>query len=384
MRTSLHVRFTILFLVVATIFEWHDLVKIYNDLARRQESVEIFLLAPTTLSSTRSRSSRRGVSSHDRINQEQGEGEEITDAPSPEVVVAAGAGAVTTDEDDGDTTTTTEDNNKETSEDDVEPSAPAADNKNHHQPDDTKNHHSGGIPHRLIFTYKWNLLERQEPRHFYDNVLHTIRAYQAVWGVNDCTIVFLDDESCRTVIDATAPILRPYFDNEPKGSFRSDICRVVELYARGGYYFDIDMELIDQPFIMEDAADDSQQASTFGTAVEAGAGHFFQSFLISAPGNPILKLAFAKIRQFYDDRSPRQYMHMGPYTLKAAYDELHGETNATLLQEVNLEDHSALSYYPNLQRRKGRGCCCNYVLLYHNVPYFYSRMVGAGFHCDYP
>jgi Glycosyltransferase sugar-binding region containing DXD motif len=384
MRTSLHVRFTILFLVVATIFEWHDLVQIYNDFARRQESVEIFLLVPTTLSVTSTSSSStssRGVSSvvrfkNDGINEE---GEEITDS-TPQEVVAAGESAVTTDEDDGGTTTTTEDQETEDAEPFVAVGAPA---DKHHQPDDQSNHNKG-IPHRLIFTYKWNLLERQEPRHFYDNVLHTIRAYQAVWGENDCTIVFLDDESCRTVIDATAPMLRPYFDKEPKGSFRSDICRVVELYARGGYYFDIDMELIDQPFIMEDHADDSKQASTFGTAVEAGAGHFFQSFLISAPGNPILKLAFAKIQQFYDDRSPRQYMHMGPYTLKAAYDELHGETNATLLQEVNLEDHSALSYYPNLQRRNGRGCCCNYVLLYHNVPYFYSRMVGAGFHCDYP
>ena len=37
------------------------------------------------------------------------------------------------------------------------------------------------IPQRLIFTYKDNLLQTQEPRVLYENVMLTIAAYRAVW-----------------------------------------------------------------------------------------------------------------------------------------------------------------------------------------------------------
>jgi Glycosyltransferase sugar-binding region containing DXD motif len=233
-----------------------------------------------------------------------------------------------------------------------------------------------GIPHRLVFTYKWNLLERKEPKRFYDNVMRTIRAYEAVWGKHDCTVVFLDDDACRRVIQTTAPELLPYFEKEPKGSYRADICRVVELYANGGYYFDVDMELINEPFVVD------SKDTTFGSVIEPW-GLFFQSFLFSEAGNPILKLSFEKIRLYLDNPYPRRlFFHLGPSTLKAAYDELKG-ANATLLQEVNLKNHPA-SYLPQVPRRKGKGCCCNYVVLYNGVPYFYSRIVGAGSNCDFP
>jgi mannosyltransferase OCH1-like enzyme len=416
MMSRLRGRVALLFCIVASLIWWlvfQELVQIYQDVSGRQQVMEdVLFLAPTndsnSSSSTTPRSSNNRDEDHDEVDDEDDDDddEDGRHSSSQSLPPKVGDLVIVTNEDhDRDVVDDDEDGEEDVEKDgeketkelsaDADAAAAAA-VAAETTTNDNKVRGNNRIPHRLVFTYRWNVLERQEPRHFYDNVQRTIAAYQTAWGVEDCQVDFLDDTACRAVIATTVPALLPYFDREEKGSFRSDICRVADLYAHGGYYFDVDMELIDQPFLLDDVDTKTNQGGIFGTAVEAGAGHFFQSFLVSTAGHPVLALAFDQIRQYYDNRSiSRQYMHMGPYTLKAAYDEWrrgngannNNKENATtvvLLREVNLDDRSVLSYHPELPRRRGRGCCCNYVLLYNDVPYFYSRMVGAGFHCDFP
>jgi hypothetical protein len=417
--SRLRPRVALLFCIVASLIWWlvfQELVQIYQDVSGRQQVLEDALfLAPTNHSSSGSSSTTRTSNNRDEEDDEYDDDGRHSSTQSPPQPVEDLVGVTNEDHDQDVVVDDEEDGEKETKElsagadadaDAVAAAAVAAvTTTNDNDNGDNKVRGNNSVPHRLVFTYRWNVLERQEPRHFYDNVQRTIAAYQTAWGVEDCQVAFLDDTACRAVVATTVPTLLPYFDREEKGSFRSDICRVADLYAHGGYYFDVDMELIDQPFLLDDVDAKTNQGGIFGTAVEAGAGHFFQSFLVSTAGHPVLALAFEQIRQYYDNRSvSRQYMHMGPYTLKAAYDEwrrrndannqenattvvLLREVNATtvvLLREVNLDDRSVISFHPELPRRRGRGCCCNFVLLYNDVPYFYSRMVGAGFHCDFP
>lgn len=255
------------------------------------------------------------------------------------------------------------------------------------------------IPRRLLFTYKWKIFDdKRTPQHVSDNVQQTIKAYRHYWRGKDVEVVILDDAECLVHVNVTAPFLVPYFQREYMGAYKSDICRVCYLLRYGGYYFDVDMETI-QPYGAEPNV-------TFVTVYEASSNrYFFQSFLASAPNNPILRQSLQEIKLFYDQNMRRRvgaaHLHMGPYTLKQAYEKVIQNspsmavkdssaatmptttttTTTTLLQEVNLMDDP--TRFPNLTRRVGKGCCCNYVVTDSTTAYFRSRMVGAGPHCDF-
>jgi mannosyltransferase OCH1-like enzyme len=100
------------------------------------------------------------------------------------------------------------------------------------------------IPRRLLFTHKSNILETKDPPLFYENVQKTVKIYREAWGEPDAPIWFLDDADCRSAVYAAKPNLVTYFDREPHGSWKADICRVAALYLTGGYYFDVDMEAV--------------------------------------------------------------------------------------------------------------------------------------------
>lgn len=238
------------------------------------------------------------------------------------------------------------------------------------------------IPKRLVFTYKWNLLERKEPGHLYDNVVHTVEGYKASWKGFEPEVVMLDNDDCRKIIDRAAPFLMEHFEKEEKGSYKADMCRLATLYESGGYYFDVDMELV-EPFVAPLGVD-------FVTVVEGESTYFFQSFLATSPKHPVIERALHVVQEYYEkDRYSTwpQKTWMGPYTLKHAFDDCYRAaterlTNVYLLKELKLSP----GVYDNLERRKGNGCCCNFVVQDQDQkqPYFYSRIVGSGGHCDFP
>ncbi len=99
------------------------------------------------------------------------------------------------------------------------------------------------IPHILWFTYETNILLSKEPNIFYQNVMHTIDAYNQTWGTgvpkkeninNELQVRFLDDPECSKLVEEAYPELSTYFAQETNGAFRGDICRVAALYLNGG------------------------------------------------------------------------------------------------------------------------------------------------------
>ena len=75
------------------------------------------------------------------------------------------------------------------------------------------------IPHRLIFTHKYNLFDCSTSAHIMtppdlynlaENGKATVNAYRKIWP--DLEVVFLTDEGCRRVINASEPRLLPYFE----------------------------------------------------------------------------------------------------------------------------------------------------------------------------
>ena len=105
------------------------------------------------------------------------------------------------------------------------------------------------IPHRLVFTHKYNIFDCSISSHIMtppdlyavaENAKATVNAYRQVWS--DLDVVFLTDDDCREAISASEPQLLRYFENL-KGMYKADLCRSAFLFTHGGYYFDVGRQL---------------------------------------------------------------------------------------------------------------------------------------------
>jgi len=311
-----------------------------------------------------------------------------------------------------------------------------------------------GVPYNLIFTDKENVLETKSPREIYDNVMRNIFLYKAAFSspndknVTEMTdeeilsnVYFLTDKDCRRIIaEVTSSFhnddglgenktntLLGYFDREPVGMFRGDICRVAALYKYGGYYMDVDLKTV-TPYIVgrgqsnhihhdnndmriiNGGADDvgRDDDSTFVSVSSTMPGNipcprapFFNAFIASSAEHPILKRAlnetmiewYDKHSQFRNWTNPKWnplwrsdkcsgFNMMGTDTLSRAYYKVQDANNKAgysennkfhLLEEINLSDQPGL--YSNFTRQEGVGCCCQYIVHdpVNGVPYFFSR-----------
>lgn len=230
------------------------------------------------------------------------------------------------------------------------------------------------IPRRMVFTYRYNLLARprdQIPRKelaFYDNVKKTIAAFREEWDDPDAEVVFLDDDACVDIINHTEPELLPLFFKK-RGMYKGDICRAAELSERGGYYFDIDMEVI-MPFV---APNNVSFVTVWG-----GIFHeFFQSFIAASAGNAIVRQSMREMLGYLNVTTKRKLRgNIGPITLLMAYDAATKEERekAVLLKETGGKN---IKYTNITQRGQSNGChwVVHDPLKQH--AYFYSRIVGS-------
>ena len=104
------------------------------------------------------------------------------------------------------------------------------------------------IPRRLIFTYKYNLINPFENDPLFDekdpltsNVQNTIDKYKQYWKSkdhadnhtvhdNEIVVSFLSNKDCIEVIQQAEPKLVKHFNEEGRGDFKAGICRITELY----------------------------------------------------------------------------------------------------------------------------------------------------------
>ncbi|KAL7572105.1 hypothetical protein ACA910_001743 [Epithemia clementina (nom. ined.)] len=147
----------------------------------------------------------------------------------------------------------------------------------------------------------------QHDQQFLLNVRWTIQMYVTAWQQLSTTtstspnttttttkprIWFLEDTDCACVIRRVEPKLVPFFETEPMGKYRGDVCCAVALYLSGGYYFDVDMKAI-QPYVP------SSPAITFDTAMTESQESHFNSIMVAAPRHPILYWSLQIMLQLY-------------------------------------------------------------------------------------
>lgn len=295
----------------------------------------------------------------------------------------------------------------------------------------SKNTTSSLIPHRLVFTYHSNILQTKTPLHFYDNIQATIDHYHRLWQ-SPPLVDFYDNTACQQLLERVEPRLVSFFTSERHGAFQGDICRIAALYETGGYYFDIDLRVV------EALVTDRRFASVWMPQRDG----LFQAFVAADAGSPILRRALDGMLDYYQSLSTlqgqlpqgnkvanqdgldgilqafaatagqtltsKQYQAMvgrlverfhrhehmagglvGPSTLKVALDEileegLIDENDILLLQETNIGDNATEpgALFPHVERQHGSDTGCNYVVHNDSRVYFFSRILGASVRCQ--
>ena len=172
------------------------------------------------------------------------------------------------------------------------------------------------IPRKLWFTYKDDLLKTKQPTHYYENVMKTIDAYRKAWGDPDAEAHVLSDDDCSKILIQINKELLERFKAETVGAYKGDICRLGALYLYGGYYFDVDMQIV-TPYIVP-----SDVSFSTSTAVH---GYIFNSFMASTPKHRILEFYLEETLIFYDDKDAHLCLEhnnlrlLGPCLLNVAY-----------------------------------------------------------------
>ena len=203
---------------------------------------------------------------------------------------------------------------------------------------------------------------------------------------------FLNDKTCLQLIQSIEPQLIPYFQKEKVGQYKADMCRVMALYQKGGYYFDTDMQVIQPLHLSSEITFTSPWEAHEGRTEKVG---IFNSFIAAAPHHPILNYTIQSMLKYYK-KEIKLSTWMGTGTMYLAYQQFVTEQQQQQQQgnthnndwplDMNLAE-TLLSNNPRYdtfpRHENGQGCCCDYVVHNNtsNVIYFYSRIVGAGDFC---
>ncbi len=108
------------------------------------------------------------------------------------------------------------------------------------------------IPHQLIWTHQDNLFDclnlasnstTPQLYELAENAKAAVNVYARIWP--NLRFTFLTNDDCIDLINRTDPDLIPYFEYLP-GMYKADLCRATDLTLHGGYYFDVDI-LVVQP-----------------------------------------------------------------------------------------------------------------------------------------
>ena len=261
--------------------------------------------------------------------------------------------------------------------------------------------HIARIPEHIIMThYAKDFFAMEE--HFKSNAIKTIFEYTDAWkkkrlGMKQVYrqrkldvsidslppgVWYLNDIECMESINRVEPELVVHFLNETVGKFRADICRIAALYEKGGYYFDIDMEVV-RPIV--DVSPETTFISVTSPALDGKT--FFQSFMAAAPQHPMLRLNLDLFLKHYRSiASTGEGIFktlIGPEALRASYLQFYSKDESKFWpSDMSLSEDHLDKTYPRLYRR-GDQYDCRWIVrnATQDVIYFYSRFVGSGKLC---
>lgn len=165
---------------------------------------------------------------------------------------------------------------------------------------------------------------------------------------------WLDDSACTAYLEEHfGQLFKSRLVNEPRGSFRGDICRAAVLYREGGFYVDLDVQM---RVPLTSLVDNN---TTFMTAFTAD-GAILNAIIATEPRNPVMAETLRELRRWYDGEAPHYASFeeetsnewMGPMTM------LRG-----LRRVMNVQCPSA--YLPEMRIKHRWTCGTQRMVTYH-------------------
>ena len=231
------------------------------------------------------------------------------------------------------------------------------------------------------------LLNGKGPLHAIGHVLASnVRASIALHPGYD--VVYYDDERCAAALRPYDLALRDFYRDPVahakrhkhsfwEGKYRSDVCRLLQLYEHGGVYMDSDLQLLSS---LDHLRRDDDVITTVFESRPVNAS-YFQALLVASPRNPTIGLAIRFFEEWARGERPVHDGLLGPRLLQQAAGE------ARLLYEVApAEDDAFLAAHARclnasgMQRvghHKVRNLCGYYVQDGDGRPLAFSRVVHA-------
>lgn len=153
--------------------------------------------------------------------------------------------------------------------------------------------HSIVIPPQIVLTGPGTLLELPaDLRRNAERIMSANSGFQVKW---------FSDADCHSYIarhfDAE---LAGMFRREYRGSFRGDLCRTAVLYREGGFYVDLDVELLVPLTSLVGLSTTFMSAYTFD-------GAMLNAIMASEPFSSILYATLVELRKWYRGQVPRIY-----------------------------------------------------------------------------
>lgn len=230
------------------------------------------------------------------------------------------------------------------------------------------------IPSRLFFNYKVNLVNVSGPlktseQLLADNVARSIGMFPDVQDVQ-----FGDDSACVAMIKkAHSQQLADFFTEEHDGRYKSDLCRLAQLYLHGGYYLDNDLEPI------SDVRAEIPPCTSLVSVASSQSG-IFQAFLGASIRHPAIELAMNLTLQHYLHKlKDAPVGPLGTGIMELALRQFTGmekmlsgssPSNVLLFEERRAEPGRFRS------EPMERYDACNYGVWYSGKQLFYSRAIG--------
>jgi len=196
------------------------------------------------------------------------------------------------------------------------------------------------IPRQLVMTSK-----EASPDTLSPPVLANLRHTLKLEGEPQLYMRWLDDAACTEYLaEHFGQSFKYRLLNEPRGSFRGDICRAAVLYREGGFYVDLDVQM---RVPLSSLVDDN---TTFMTAFTAD-GAILNAIIATEPRNAIMAETLRELRRWYDGESS----HYASYEEDTSNEWMGPMTMLRGLRTV-MSRHCPNSYLPEMRTRHKWTC----------------------------
>lgn len=146
------------------------------------------------------------------------------------------------------------------------------------------------ITPQLILTWKGSSMDELPPA-----VLRNVK--KTIAQNPDLKVRWLGDDACLEYLESHYDSeIADYFSHESVGMFRGDICRAAVLAREGGFYVDLDVQLLETLETLVEK--DTTFMSVFG-ANHGGPEVILNALMAAKPGNPIVIESIEQIRHLY-------------------------------------------------------------------------------------